>query len=155
LVQLDDFDRRILALLQDNSRRTGAELAESVGLSAAACLRRVQRLRETGVIEREVAILSPQYRERRTVIFVLVTMESDRPDRDRRFAERMRSLPEVTQCFQVTGPADYLLAVEAVDMEDYQRFTDAHFYEPYVKRFDSFVVLTDALRKGAEPGGRR
>lgn len=155
MVQLDAFDRRILALLRDDSRRTGAELADLVGLSAAACLRRVQRLRNSGVIEREVAILAPQYREYRTTTFVLLTIERDRPDRDRQFADRMRSLPEVTQCFHVTGSADYILAVATPDMEDYQRFTDAHFYEPYVKRFESFVVLGDALRKGADRGGRR
>lgn len=148
MIELDDFDRRIMALLQDNSRRTGAELAELVGLSAATCLRRVQRLRETGVIEREVAILAPQYHERRITTFVLLTIDRDRPDRERQFTERMRSLPEVGQCFHVTGSADYILAVATTDMEDYQRFTDVHFYEPYVKRFESFVVLTDALRRG-------
>lgn len=154
MIELDGFDRRILALLQDNSRRTGAELAELVGLSAAACLRRVQRLRESGVIEREIAVVAPAYRERRTTTFVLLTLDRDRPDRERQFVARMRALPEVTQCYHVTGSVDFVLAVATADMEDYQRFTETHFYEPYIKRFQSLVVLADALRKGAASAGR-
>lgn len=145
VIDLDDFDRRILALVQENSRRTGAELAERVGLSAAACLRRLQRLRDGGVIAREVAILAPDYRDRKVRVFVQITMERDRPDREQEFNARMRAAPEVTQCYHVTGAADYLLAIEVADLEDYQRFTKRHFYEPYVKRFESLVVLKDQL----------
>jgi len=149
VIELDGFDRRLLALLQENSRRTGAELAELVGLSAAACLRRLQRLRESGVIAREVALLAPEYRERRITTFVLLTFERDRPNRERQFVERMRALPEVAQCYHVTGSADFLLAVATADMDGYHRFTEKHFYEPYVKRFESYVVLSDALKTGA------
>ena len=146
MIDLDDFDRRILALLQVNSRRTGAELSAEVGLSPAACLRRLQRLRDEGVIAREVALVAPEYRERRVTVFVLLTFERDRPDREDQFSRRMLEAPEVFQCFHVTGSADYLLGIEAIDLEDYQRFTKLHFYESYVKRFETHVVLKDLLR---------
>jgi Lrp/AsnC family transcriptional regulator, leucine-responsive regulatory protein len=145
-VELDAFDRRLLELLQQDSRRTGKELAALVGLSAPACLRRVQRLRETGVIEREIAIVSPRYLGRRVTMIVLLTIERDRPDRMRLFTAAMCALPEVTQCYTVTGDADYVLTVVVPDMEAYAQFTERHFYEPYVKRFETIVVLSDAMR---------
>ena len=147
MAELDSFDYRLLALLQENSRQTGKELAEKVGLSAAACLRRVQRLRESGVIEREVAIVSPRHFGRHVMMFVLVTIERDRPDRGRIFMMRMREQPEVTQCYYVTGDADVVLTVVTADMEDYARFTERHFYEPYVKRFESIAVLGDGISR--------
>ena len=146
MIDLDDFDRRILALLQANSRRTGAELSAAVGLSPAACLRRLQRLRDEGVIAREVALVAPEYRERKVAVFVLLTFERDRPDREDQFTRRMREAPEVVQCYHVTGSADYLLGIEVADLEDYQRFTKLHFYESYVKRFETHVVLKDLMR---------
>ena len=146
MIDLDDFDRRILALLQANSRRTGAELSAEVGLSPAACLRRLQRLRDEGVIAREVALVAPEYREKKVMVFVLLTFERDRPDREDQFTQRMREAPEVVQCYHVTGSADYLLGIEVADLEDYQRFTKLHFYESYVKRFETHVVLKDLMR---------
>ncbi len=146
MIDLDDFDRRILALLQQNSRRTGAELSAEIGLSPAACLRRLQRLRDEGVIAREVALVAPEYRERKVKVFVLLTFERDRPDREDRFTRRMRGAPEVAQCYHVTGSEDYLIAIEVADLEDYERFTKLHFYESYVKRFETHVVLKDLMR---------
>jgi Lrp/AsnC family leucine-responsive transcriptional regulator len=71
LAELDKFDYRLLELLQENSRLTGNELSAKVGLSSAACLRRVQRLRETGVIERDVAIVSPKVFGKKMMVIVL------------------------------------------------------------------------------------
>lgn len=139
--ELDNFDRRLLALLQENARLTGAELAEKVGLSAAACLRRVQRLRETGVIQKEVAVLAPGVFGKKLVMIVMVTVNRDRPDRDRLFSEKLRKLPEVKRCYHVTGSADLVMNIETENMEAYNDFVEAHFYEPYIKRFESFGVL--------------
>lgn len=146
MIDLDTFDRRILALLQENSRRTGAELSAEVGLSPAACLRRLQRLRDEGVIAREVALVAPEYREKKVTVFVLLTFERDRPDREDHFNRRMREASEVVQCYHVTGSEDYLIAIEVADLEDYERFTKLHFYESYVKRFQTHVVLKDLMR---------
>lgn len=146
MIDLDKFDRRILALLQENSRRTGAELSAEVGLSPAACLRRLQRLRDEGVIAREVALVAPEYRDKKVTVFVLLTFERDRPDREDHFSRRMREASEVVQCYHVTGSEDFLIAIEVADLEDYERFTKLHFYESYVKRFQTHVVLKDLMR---------
>ena len=116
-MELDDFDRRLLAAVQEDSRRTGEALAALVGLSPAACLRRLQRLRTEGVIERE------------------------RPDLIDDFARTMRRAPEVTQCYYVTGAVDFVLMVSVPDMAGYREFTSRHLFGSNVRRFETMVVM--------------
>ena len=89
MIDLDAFDRKILALLETDARRTGGQLSEAVGLSPAACLRRLQRLRKTGAIEREVAILSPDVRPRGTTIIVRLQIEGHNPGRMEEISRRI------------------------------------------------------------------
>ena len=110
-MELDTFDRRLLAAVQDDSRRTGEDLAELVGLSPAACLRRLQRLRASGIIEREIAIVDPRVARARLTLIVMVTLERERPDLIDGFTRAMRAAAEVTQCYYVTGAMDYVLMV--------------------------------------------
>ena len=138
---MDEFDRRILDALQQDSRRTGEQLAALVGLSPAACLRRAQRLRETGVIEREVAIVAPRAVGRRLTMVVLVTLATEQPDVADEVKRRIRRVPEVMQCYSVTGEADFVLIVTATDMEEYQAFMKHLVSEKYVRRFETMVVL--------------
>ena len=84
--ELDSFDHRLLELLQVDSRQTGRQLSEKVGLSPAACLRRVQRLRQTGVIERDVAVVSPDALSPSVKIIVLLTIDRDGPDNVRKLS---------------------------------------------------------------------
>ena len=140
-MELDDFDRRLLEALQQDNRQTGDELAAKVGLSAAACLRRAQRLREIGAIVRDVALLAPEATGRRLTVIVLVTVQRDSPDANARFKAAMLAAPEVTQCHYVTGPADYVLTVAVEDMDAYQRFTQRCLSGASIKRFDSLVSM--------------
>ena len=96
-MDLDDFDRRLLDALQENNRRTGEELATMVGLSPAACLRRAQRLRESGVIEREIAVLAPELGNNKLTMLVLVTVDCERTDLVDAFKRSMARAPEVMQ----------------------------------------------------------
>lgn len=145
---IDSFDRKLLELLMADSRQTGQQLAEKVGLSAAACLRRIQRLREIGAIEREVAIVSPRFLEDEVTTLVLVTTKRDSHDKVAFFRRRMLEQPKVKHLYYVTGQADFVLAVTTRSVEDYVRFTELHFYEPYIARFESLVVLRDERRTG-------
>jgi Lrp/AsnC family leucine-responsive transcriptional regulator len=140
-VQLDEFDRRLLDALQENNRLTGEELAAIAGLSPAACLRRVQRLRDEGVIERDVSLLDPAAIGKRITVVVLVTIDRERPDLIDLFKRAMREAPEVLQCHYVTGPADFVLLVAADDMPDYEAFTRRYLFERHIRRFESLVVL--------------
>jgi Lrp/AsnC family transcriptional regulator, leucine-responsive regulatory protein len=140
-VELDDFDRRLLDALQQDSRRTGEQLAVLVGLSPAACLRRAQRLRETGVIEREIAIVAPEAVGRRMTMVVQVTLEREKPATSDEFQRQMRRAPEVTQCYNVTGAIDFVLIVSVADMEAYEDFTRQYLFEKHVRRFETMVVI--------------
>ena len=140
-MELDDFDRRLLEAVQEDNRRTGDQLAALVGLSLAACLRRLQRLRASGVIAREVAILDPKLAGARLTLIVLVTMDRERPEVFDRFAREMRGAPEVTQCYLVTGAVDFVLMVTVLDMAAYEDFARRHLLEADVRRFESMVVM--------------
>ena len=153
-MEFDDFDRRLLEALQQDNRQTGDELAAKVGLSAAACLRRAQRLREIGAIARDVALLAPEAVGRPLTVIVLVTIRRDSPDAGDRFKAAMQVAPEVTQCYYVTGSADYVLAVSVEDMEAYQRFTQRCLSGSSIKRFDSLVSMDRVKFETALPVAR-
>ncbi|MGD9509552.1 MAG: Lrp/AsnC family transcriptional regulator [Geminicoccaceae bacterium] len=140
-MELDDFDRRLLDAVQEDSRRTGEVLAALVGLSPAACLRRLQRLRAAGVIEREVAIVAPRFAGPRVSLIVNVTLERERGDLIDDFARTMRKAPEVSQCYYVTGTVDFVLVLTVADMEAYRDFTRRHLFGSNVRRFESMVVM--------------
>ena len=141
MADLDEFDMRIIRLMQENSRRTGETLSELVGLSSAACLRRVQRLRESGVIQKEVAIISPKVLGNNITLISSVTMSGSKIRQDDTFKQRMLKLPEVISCHHVTGSADFILTVQLPDMEAYKAFCEVHFYRPEIIRYDTAVVI--------------
>jgi len=147
LDELDSFDRKILHLLQRNSRQTGADLSESVGLSSAACLRRVQRLRKIGAIEREVAVVSPAFQSNATSIIVFLTVNRLDPNRTQTLTRKLLAFDEVERVFSVTGEEDIVLFVTFPSMEQYTDFADAHFYEPPIEGFERIVVLREFLRE--------
>lgn len=143
-MELDSFDRRLLTALQRDNRQTGEELAEIAGLSPAACLRRVQRLRDEGVIERDVSLLAPEAAGRGLTVIVMVALERDgtnRFDVAERFKAAMQQAAEVTQCYYVTGPTDFVVIVSIPSMEDYDAFTRKYFFEKHIKRFETIVSM--------------
>ncbi|MBF9029407.1 AsnC family transcriptional regulator [Rhodobacterales bacterium HKCCE3408] len=143
MADIDGYDRTILRLMAADARQTGKELAERVGLSPASCLRRLQRLREIGAIEREVAIIAPRYADRRVKVLSRVQIERTGQDRMDRLRRKFQRLPEVEQFFQVTGEFDVVLLVSFPSMEDYANFCQAHYYDGTVKGYDSMVVLRE------------
>ena len=145
---LDPFDIRLLKLVQANSRRTAQELAEEVGLSPSACLRRLNRMREAGVIESEIAVVSPAAVGHPLMMVVEVSLERERPDIMSDFKKAMRATPEVMQCYYVTGEVDFILIVAVKSMIDYERFTtDFLFNNKNIRRFNTLVVM-DRVKVG-------
>ena len=139
---LDDFDRKLLTLFQENTRLTADELGERVGLSASACHRRLKRLRNAGVIEAEIAVISPEAVGRSLTMIVEVSLEREHPHIVDAFKKSMRATPEVMQCYYVTGDADFIIILTARDMKSYERFTQRFFFDnPQVQRFRTFVVM--------------
>jgi Lrp/AsnC family leucine-responsive transcriptional regulator len=119
---LDAIDRRILGLLQEDGRKSIADLAEQVGLSPSPCLRRVRMLEQSGVIARYVAVLDQQSVGLPVSVFVSIKLESQREEALDRFAKAIARWPEVLECYLMTGPRDYLLRVVVADLGAYERF---------------------------------
>ena len=116
---MDKLDRKILELLQKDADLTAAEIADRVGLSKAPCWRRIQRLRETGVIRRTVALLDAQALNVGTTVFVTIKAPSHSAGWFERFSKVVRDLPEVTELHRMSGDVDYLLRVVVPDIAGY------------------------------------
>ncbi|MGB6117214.1 MAG: Lrp/AsnC family transcriptional regulator [Mesorhizobium sp.] len=148
MMKLDNADRVLLDAVQKNNRSTSEDLARLANLSPTACQRRLKRLREEGVIEGDVAIVSPKAVGRDLTMIVLVSLERERADIVDRFKAAIRATKEVMIGYYVTGDADFMLIVTAEDMEDYEAFTRRFFYENHdIKGFKTMVVM-DRVKAG-------
>jgi DNA-binding Lrp family transcriptional regulator len=139
---LDRLDYRLLNAVQSNNRLTADTLSEVVGLSPTACQRRLKRLREAGVIEQDVSIISPAAVGLPLLLIVHVTLERERADIIDRFKAAIRRRPEILNGYYVTGEADFVLTVSARSMKEYEQFTRDFFYENRdIKGFKTSVVM--------------
>lgn len=141
-VHMDHIDLHILAVLQREGRISNADLAERVGLSAAPCLRRVQRLEQRGVIQGYAARLDPQQLGLGLCAFVRVQLETHDAAHIERFASLVRAADEVVACWSLTGEMDYLLQVRVADLAHYNAFIMGHLLrEGGVRDVNSSFVL--------------
>ena len=152
---LDAIDRRILTEMQRDASRSTAEIAEAVGVSQAACWRRVQRLKTEGYIERQVAVLDRRKLGLKTQIFAQLKLSPTARPSAETFDEAVRALPEVLECYLVLGGADYLLRVVTTDLETYERFLfDKLLKLPGVIDVNSTVALSEVKSfSGVQVGG--
>ncbi len=120
MIELDGIDHAILDALQSNGRVSNAELADSIGLSASACHRRVRRLETDGVIDHYAAMVNRQLVGRGVSVFVEISLESQREDVLDAFEEAVSSVPHVQSCHLMAGNADYLVHVTCADVADYE-----------------------------------
>jgi Lrp/AsnC family transcriptional regulator, leucine-responsive regulatory protein len=142
---VDHLDIELLGALQENNQRTSVELAALVSLSPAACLRRVKRMRDTRIISADVSVVAPEALGQRITMIVIVALERDQHDLTDGFIASMRGTAQVTQCYYVTGQADFVLVISVRDLEDYDTFTRAFFIKNRnVKRFDTMIVMKRA-----------
>jgi Lrp/AsnC family leucine-responsive transcriptional regulator len=141
-VKLDEFDIRILNLLQRDCRLTSEQVARRTGLSASSVQRRLRRLRARKVIESEVAVVSPEAVGRTLTAVVGVTLEREHPHIVGEFKRLMVETPEVMQCYYVTGDADFILVITAKDMPGYDAFLTRLFSQSkHIKRIQTNVVI--------------
>ncbi len=141
---MDDMDRKLLRILQDDGRITNQDLARTAGLSPAACFERVKRLRATGVIAGYTALLDPGLIGRSLMIFIEILLDRTTDDVFAAFAEHVRALPEVMECHMVAGGFDYLLKVRVEDMAAYRAFLgDTLVRMPGVRETRTYAVLEE------------
>ena len=122
-LKMDRFDRRILSELQRDGGLSNQELAERIGLSSSPCSRRVKQLEDAGVIEKRVTLLDRRKLGLSLTILIQISMDRHTPERFEAFEAKIKSYPEVLECYLITGQdADYLLKVVVPDMDHYQEF---------------------------------
>lgn len=143
---LDRIDRRILNQLQHDNRISNVQLAELVGLSPPACLKRVRRLRESGVIMADVSLLDPVSAGHKINIIVEVEMERDRQELSAQFRKAILASPEVTECYAVTGEVDFILVVSVPDMQAYEAFTRNVLYKHSNMRKYRTLISLDRVK---------
>lgn len=139
---MDDITRKILQELSRDARQSNLHLAEKVGLSPSACLRRVQDLERAGVIKSYRAVLDPAKLGLGFLAYVTVGLNSHTKAAQEAFERAMARAQDVRECHNVTGTVEYLLRVETADLAAYKHFhTEVLGVLPQVREITSFVVM--------------
>ena len=133
-VKLDSIDRKLLELLQADAEIQVADLAAQVGLSATPCWRRVQRLKEAGVIKRQVVLVDRDKVNGGVTVFVAVRTSTHSQEWFERFRGAVQAIPEVVEFYRMSGDVDYLLRVVVPDIRA---------YDAVYKRLTQAVALSD------------
>jgi len=147
MIELDTTDRKILNLLQAEGRMTNADLAERIHLSPSACLRRVRRLEDEGVIEGYAMLVDQAAIGRPANVFVEITIDSQSEESLAAFEAAVGECPDVMECYLMSGDADYLLRVVAADTADYERVHKILVRLPGLARTRSSFVLRTVSKK--------
>jgi Lrp/AsnC family transcriptional regulator len=150
--KLDAIDRRILDLLQTRTGVNAAMIGEQIGLSQSACWRRIQRLRDEGVIRDQPLTLDREKVGLDTMVFAHVKLTSHGRSNLAAFSDAVRSFPEVLDCFGVLGNVDFLLRIVTTDIKAYEQF----FFEklsqlPGIQEVNSSIVLSETKRTTSLP----
>lgn len=148
---LDKIDRAILALLQQNGRLSNVQLAEQVGLSESACLRRVKVLEESGIIDRYVMLVNQGAIGKPGNVFVRVTLDGQQREKLAAFEVQIAGVAEVMECYLMSGDFDYLLRVITRDNHDYVRIHNQLTSLEGVMRVQSSFALRTVLHKTELP----
>lgn len=149
---LDPLDRRILILMQQDASRSTAEIAEQVGMSQSPCWRRIQRLKDEGFIQRQVAIVDRRKVGLNAQVFVLVKLTMHGRQNLEEFSDQIRGFPEVLECHVLMGAYDFMVRVVAEDIDAYHSF----FFEklsrlPGVQEVNSVISLSEIKSTTALP----
>lgn len=139
---LDRFDHLILDALQNDGRISNVQLAQAVNLSESACLRRVRALEDEGYIDRYAALLNQAKAGLSGNVFVHIGLHREEQSELAAFEDAIREIPEVMECYLMTGEFDYLLRVVVANMADFERLhNEALTRLPGVARVNSSVAI--------------
>jgi Lrp/AsnC family transcriptional regulator, leucine-responsive regulatory protein len=151
-MKLDRYDRAIVRALQLDGRITNSQLAESVSLSESACLRRVRALEECGLIQGYTALIDQHKAGFPVNVFVSITLDRQSQPGLEAFESAVRRVPEVMECYLMTGEHDYLLRLVVADMADFERVHNQHLTRlPSVTRVHSSFAVRTVTRSTTLP----
>lgn len=119
---LDKTDLQILRALQENARLTVKEVAARVSLSSTPVFERLKRLENGGYIKKYIAVLDAEKLNRSLIVFCNIKLRRINRDIAAEFAQMIKGIPEVTECYNISGSYDFLLKIHATDMKHYQEF---------------------------------
>ncbi|GAA5645273.1 MULTISPECIES: Lrp/AsnC family transcriptional regulator [Vibrio] len=139
-MNLDNTDKRILALLQEDSTLSLNDLAEAVNLTTTPCWKRLKKLEESGVIEKRVALLNPERLELSFTAFVLIKTSDHSHEWYHRFVETVVEFPEVMEFYRMAGEYDYMMKVQVKDMKCFDEF-----YKKLVNSVDGISDVTSTF----------
>ena len=149
---LDKIDLRILHHMQEDARLTNVELAERVGLSPSPCLRRLRRLEDDGVIHGYMTFVDQTKVGLPVSVFVSVALKEQSEAAIEEFEAAVAALPEVMECYLMTGTSDYHLRVVTLNLADYERFLKHHLTRiPAIASIQSSFALKQVIYRAALP----
>jgi len=149
---MDKTDRDLLHHLQIDGRISNSALAERVNLSESACLRRVKRLEDSGMLRGYVALVDQSMAGYPDNVFVHITLHSQQQTDLAGFEAQVALMPEVMECYLMSGESDYLLRVIVNDARDYERLHSQHLTRlPGVARVHSSFALRTVVKKTEMP----
>lgn len=142
MTKMDRTDQKILQVLAQEGRLPNLALAERVGLSPSACLRRVQELERSGVIKGYRAVIDPAKVGTGFIAYITVGLNAHTKAAQEAFERAVSRAPQVVECHNITGTVEYLLRIEAADLVDYKHFhTEILGALPQVDRLTTYVVM--------------
>jgi len=149
-MNLSRTDRRLLNELQRDAKRKQSELAELVGMSRTSCWRRIRDFEEAGLIERQVVLLNPRLAGFNIQVLLLVAMTEHTDENRQGFERHVALLPEVTECFSVSGDRDYVLHVVVKDMDTYNEFLNSQVLKHSAVRSASSTFVLRRVKYSTE-----
>ena len=143
-VDIDELDRKILRLLQSDASLSATAIGEQVGLSQSPCWRRIQRLKDSGLIKAQGLVIDRKKLGFDMMVFAHVKLTAHGRSKVAEFGDTIRQFPEVMECHLLLGQVDFLLRIVTPDLEAYERF----FFErlsqlPDVQEVTSSIALTE------------
>jgi DNA-binding Lrp family transcriptional regulator len=152
MTTLDKHEKKILVELQQNGRLSNQELAERIGMSPAACWRRVKALQDSGVIRNYAAIVDPARVNMGQCVFAHVRLERHTEEFTENFVAMVRERPEVLECYAVTGDFDYILRIVETDVSSYDEFLRSFLFKlPGIAQVQSNLALREVKFDTALP----
>jgi len=149
---LDDIDYKILKIMQEDARLSNVDLAEQIGLSPSPCLRRLRRLEGDGVIDGYTAVVDQTRVGLPVSVFISIALKEQSEGALEEFEEAVTALPEVMECYLMTGTSDYLLRVVTPDLAGYEKFLKNNLTGiPVIASIQSSFALKQVIYRAALP----
>lgn len=143
MTEFDSIDVNILKQLQKDASLTAQEIAAKVNLSTSPCWRRINRLEQTGIIQKKVALLDSKKLGMQMVTFVSISLSRNDEDSLEKFEEQVQQFPEIVECYTVTGTMDYFLKIITRDIQHFENFLRRHLAQlPLIREIHSNVAVT-------------